>query len=96
MDSTTHEKAKFAYQDHYDPGSSKDFTSRIIEGLEEIKDIPIEELPPLQNSIDLDSLETLFCPLSSGEFAAIGEVEFMYEDLLINIHSTGTIHMYQR
>lgn len=80
----------------YDPDSDASVTNVILEGASEVKGEPISGLETLQYSIDTDSLESIFCPLQSGGFGAIGELKFMYDGLMVEVHSSGSIHIIEQ
>lgn len=93
MQHTTSTEPDLIHRGTYDPSSDKSLTTVLLDAFSEIKDVCIDELPPLQYSIDTDALEELFCPLQSGGFSAIGDVRFMYAGHSVEIHSTGKIQI---
>lgn len=51
------------------------------------------ELPPIYEAIDIDALEQLFSSRESDRSRPTGRVEFMYNDCLVEVESTGNVHV---
>jgi hypothetical protein len=64
----------------------------VSKAVAEVTDTPLEELPPLQETVDCDALESLFDSFSVGH--GIAQVQFPLNGCTVRIDSTGTIQVY--
>lgn len=97
MEATPIQDSGVAHQAWYEPeNDDSTLTMTIINAVSRAKNTAVDDLDPLGQYIDADGLETLFCPLQSGGFAAIGDLRFHYEGLQVHVHSTGQIHLYEQ
>lgn len=96
MDSDGQESL-LATQTRYDQHKqdSDTIATVLTTAISELSGEPVEDMPPLEYSINVDSLEGLFRPLPSGDVAGIGEVTFQYMGYIVCIHSTGQIRIYE-
>lgn len=62
---------------------------RIVETVSEASETPIEELPPLANSINVDALASLVTGNPTHDVTII----FSYDDMRVLVHSGNTVYV---
>lgn len=73
---------------HQIPQSEEFPVDAILTAVASHEGVEKTELPPLQDSIDVESLERVFTDLADGE---PGEMTFHYCDCLVTVHGDGQI-----
>lgn len=76
----------------YDADRTDGLVVGISKAVAEVTDTPLEELPPLQETVDCDALESLFESFSVGH--DIAQVQFPLNGCTVRIDTTGTIQVY--
>jgi len=76
----------------YDEGRVDGLVVAISEAVADVTETPMEELPPLQATLDCDAMETLFASLDPGHDVA--HVQFPYHGCTVRVDTTGTIQVY--
>ncbi|SIQ80428.1 hypothetical protein SAMN05421858_0455 [Haladaptatus litoreus] len=66
----------------------------VSKAVSQVTDTPIEEMPPLQETVDCDALEVLFTSFSIEDDPGVGQVQFPFYDCTIRIDTTGTVQVY--
>ena len=77
------------HREHMKPPPDE-ITLSITEAVSDALGAPVEELPPLSRSIDLDGLETLV----SDERARDVTVTFSYAGLQVVVHSADVVYVH--
>jgi hypothetical protein len=99
MDSTSSETnidTELINEFDYDDEEMDGIVVAVSEAVGEVTDTSMEELPPLQESIDCDALETLFKSFDDEARPGIGQVQFPFNGCTIRVDTTGLVQVYSR
>lgn len=83
------------HQFSYDDEQMDGIVVAVSEAVSEVTDTAIDELPPLQETVDCDALESLFESFDDGR-SGIGQVQFPFNGCTIRVDTTGLVQVYSR
>lgn len=82
------------HQFTYDGDEMDSIVVTVSEAVADVTETPMEEIPPLQETLDCDSLESLINSFDLSDVSGIGYVQFPFHECTIRIDTTGTIQVY--
>ncbi|WP_435151839.1 HalOD1 output domain-containing protein [Haladaptatus sp. DFWS20] len=78
----------------FDGDETDSIVVTVSEAVSSVTDTPIEEMPPLQETVDCDALETLVGSFNVNDEPGLGQVQFPFHDCTIRVDTTGTVQVY--
>ena len=97
MDATyqnTNTDAELIHQYSFDRDETDSIVVAVSNAVSEVTGTPMEEMPPLQETLDCDALESLFDSFNIEDMSELGQVGFSFHGCTIRIDTTGTIQVY--
>ncbi len=82
------------YQLSFEEGQTDGIVVAVSEAVSNVTNTPMEEIPPLQETVDCDALEALFGSFSLEDSSGLGQVQFPFHDCTVRIDTTGTVQVY--
>lgn len=89
-----HDEDSGTYRTSYEPGVESP-SVRLLEAVADIKDVDPTDLDQLDKYVDPDAVDAVFEP-TRGRRGTHGSLSFVYEGLLIIVHSDGEIEFRER
>ncbi|WP_227376710.1 HalOD1 output domain-containing protein [Haladaptatus halobius] len=66
----------------------------ISKAISHVTDTPMEEMPPLQETVDCDALEALIHSFGADGMAGIGMMQFPLHGCTVRVDTTGTVQVF--
>ncbi|GAA0246392.1 HalOD1 output domain-containing protein [Haladaptatus pallidirubidus] len=82
------------HQFSFDEDETDSIVVAVSKAVSQVTDTPIEEMPPLQETIDCDALEVVFKSFDVENAPGVGQVQFPFHDCTVRIDTTGTVQVY--
>lgn len=97
MDTTSqksHSDSDLIRQFSFDSTETDSVVVAVSAAVSEVTGTPMEEMPPLQETLDCDALESLFSSFDIDDIGEIGQVQFPFHGCTVRIDTTGTIQVF--
>ncbi len=97
MDATsqkTHTGSDLIHQYSFDRDETDSIVVTVSSAVSDVTGTPIEEMPPLQETLDCDSLESLFSSFNIEDMSGVGQVGFTFCGCTVRIDTSGTVQVY--
>lgn len=88
--------ARRGFEFEHDWDSDTALSTALITTVESISDGSTFDTPPLFESIDPDSLDSLFADLRDGTPRASGELSFPFAGYEVTVYADGTVRLRER
>lgn len=98
MDATsqnTHTDSDLIHQYSFDGDETDSIVVTVSSAVSDVTGTPMDEMPPLQETLDCDSLESLFSSFNIEEMSGVGQVGFTFHGCTVRIDTTGTVQVYE-
>ncbi|WP_227355490.1 HalOD1 output domain-containing protein [Haladaptatus salinisoli] len=82
------------HQFSFDREQADSIVITISEAISRVTDTPMEEMPPLQETVDCDALEALIHSFDTDGMAGIGKVQFPFHGCTVRVDTTGTVQVF--
>ncbi|WP_458206910.1 HalOD1 output domain-containing protein [Haladaptatus sp. NG-SE-30] len=82
------------HQFSFDESQTDSIVVAISKAVAQVTDSPLEELPPLQETVDCDALEALFHSFDIDGMAGIGQVQFPFHGCTVRVDTTRTVQVF--
>ncbi len=82
------------HQYSFDSDETDSIVITVSNAVSDVTGTPMEEMPPLQETLDCDALESLFDSFDIEHMSGIGQVGFSFHGCTVRIDTTGTVQVY--
>ncbi|WP_266075359.1 HalOD1 output domain-containing protein [Haladaptatus caseinilyticus] len=82
------------HQFSFAEGETDSIVVTVSEAVSSVTDTPIEEMPPLQETVDCDALQALIDSFRIDDDPGVGQVQFPFYDCTVRVDTTGTVQVY--
>lgn len=94
--SVVRDGANGLYRVDYEWTMDVDPSTVVTTAVASLAGVGVEELPPLNGTVDPDALDELFRPRRNEASRGIGEVRFSFAGYDVTLHTDGTIRLRER